>query len=414
LFTIYNFIIQLVSVLIVPLAFISKKIKKGVIGREKTFKFLKSSIKPKDQIFWFHCASLGEYEQGLPIFEFFKKKYPKVKIVLSFFSPSGYEIKKDNYLTPLTVYLPLDTKKNAINFIKILNPKMAVFVKYELWPNYLKMLNNCNAKVFLISALFRPNHYFFKWYGRLLSKVLLTFDQIFTQDEDSKKLLKSIGINEVSVCGDTRYDRVLQQLEKKVNFESIEKFIDKKTCLIAGSTWQQDHELLIQYINKNPNKIKLIVVPHEINSKEIIKLKNKFKNTAELYSDFDNKSIHQKETLIVDCIGILKQLYKYANIAYVGGGMGNNGLHNSLEAAVYGIPIIIGKNYKKFPEAVGMINNGGMKSVRNYKEFQKCLNYFIDNKKVRQECGNKNKEFIVANKGATQIINKKIEEFLKN
>ncbi len=412
MFVVYNFAVSLANFLLPAISLFDKKIKKGVRGRRDTFKFLKENVQKNDLVFWFHCASLGEYEQGLPVFKKIKKSYPKAKIVLSFFSPSGYEIRRKNPITPIVVYLPLDTQKNVESFLKITNPKMVVFVKYELWPNYLAALKTHAAKVFLISALFRPDQYFFKSFTKRWREPILCFDYIFTQNIESLNLLKSVGYTKASVSNDSRFDRVLNQLEQNNNLPIIDAFIDSKTCIVAGSTWAEDEALLTPYINSTTTDLKFIIAPHNIDKQRVQKLLKKLGNKACLHSDHDIDTLREKQVLIIDSVGLLSKLYCYADIAYVGGGMGHTGLHNTLEAAVFSVPIIIGQNYSQFPEAKAMLELGGLFSVKDSKAFQNALDTLVDDEKVRTESGKKNREYIDQNKGATEIIFRKLKEYL--
>ena len=412
MFVVYNFAVSLANFLLPAISLFDKKIKKGVRGRRDTFKFLKENVQKNDLVFWFHCASLGEYEQGLPVFKKIKQSYPKAKIVLSFFSPSGYEIRRKNPITPIVVYLPLDTQKNVESFLKITNPKMVVFVKYELWPNYLAALKTHAAKVFLISALFRPDQYFFKSFTKRWREPILCFDYIFTQNIESLNLLKSVGYTKASVSNDSRFDRVLNQLEQNNNLPIIDAFIDSKTCIVAGSTWAEDEALLTSYINSTTTDLKFIIAPHNIDKQRVQKLLKKLGNKAYLHSDHDIDTLREKQVLIIDSVGLLSKLYCYADIAYVGGGMGHTGLHNTLEAAVFSVPIIIGQNYSQFPEAKAMLELGGLFSVKDSKAFQNALDTLVDDEKVRTESGKKNREYIDQNKGATEIIFRKLKEYL--
>ncbi|MBK85953.1 MAG: 3-deoxy-D-manno-octulosonic acid transferase [Flavobacteriaceae bacterium] len=408
LIIIYKIAIQLASLILPIIGLFNKKVKKGVTGRKKTLPYLKNNLNQNKHVFWFHCASLGEYEQGLPLFKSLKEAYPYAEIVLSFLSPSGYEIRKENPITTHVVYLPLDNLKNVRNFLKILSPKLVVFVKYDLWPNYLISLSKCNAKVYLISALFRPNQIYFSFIFRSFSRTLFSFDHIFTQNKSSKNLLNSIGYMSATVSNDTRFDRVSSQLKQNNTISFVDKFKGNDICLVAGSTWPEDIDIMLPFLKKIQNEIKFIIAPHIIEKQEIIKLKNKLGEKAELYSNINSKSIEKKRILIIDSIGVLTKLYSYADIAYVGGGMGVNGLHNTLEAAVFSIPIIIGRNYEKFPEAKEMIKLGGTTSVSSVKSFQKVLNLLLNDENLRVERGNINKRYIDSNEGATKLILEKI------
>lgn len=411
---IYNLITAFVKLLLPIAGEFNAKLKKGIDGRNKTFETINNNIQKEDTVFWFHCASLGEYEQGLPVFEELKSKYPKAKIVLSFFSPSGYEIRKENPLTSIVVYLPLDTKRNAELFLKFVNPKLVVFVKYDLWPNYLKALKNHPTKVVLISALLRPHQHFFKFYGQSFQKLFFSFDHIFTQNSESKELLKSIGYYDVTESNDTRFDRVSNQLTQNNSLPYLEDFIDNKLCIVAGSTWVEDEKILIPYIQKTDKSTKFIIAPHSINKQGIKRLMEALGDKAVLFSKHQKVSLSEKQVFVVDTIGILSKIYNYANIAYVGGAMGSSGLHNTLEAAVFGIPIIIGKNYDKFPEAKKMLERGGLFSISDYKSFETTLDKLIIDADHREKCGKINNAYIKENKGATSKIIDKLTLLLKD
>ena len=411
---IYNFFTKLVRLLLPVFGRFDTKLKKGIDGRQKTFKILQEHIQKSDEVFWFHCASLGEYEQGLPVFEQLKAQNPKTKIVLSFFSPSGYEIRKENPLTPITVYLPLDTKKQVQKFLELTHPKLVVFVKYELWPNYLNALKNHTAKVVLISALLRADQYFFKFYGKQWKHLFFCFDHIFTQNIESKKLLQNIGYQNVTIAKDTRFDRVSNQLKQNNTLPFIEEFKDGKLCVVAGSTWFEDEQVLIPYIQNAPKSIKFIIAPHLIQKQNIRKLKEALGSKAVLYSNYKEETLAEKQVFIVDTIGLLSKVYSYADVAYIGGGMGTSGLHNTLEAAVFGIPIVIGKNYQRFPEAKDMLQNGGLVSIKNSAGLKNALDRFITDEKHRENCGQKSGVYVANNKGASAAILEKVNFLLKD
>ena len=403
---IYNLIIEVANFIVPIFGVFNKKLKQGVEGRKKTFSLLEQHITSKDIVFWFHCASLGEYEQGLPVFQQIKKRNPEAKIVLSFFSPSGYEIRRKNPITSLVVYLPIDTRKNVNRFLKLVHPKLVVFVKYDLWPNYLKAIKKSSSHTILISALLRKSQFFFKKFGVNWRWLLFSFDHIFTQNEASKTLLNSIGFHNVTVTKDTRFDRVSNQLKQDNSLKFVSQFLNGSKALVAGSTWPADDQIMLPFINSMGSELKFIMAPHNIDPNYIRALKSTLGDKAVLFSDYDPEFLSEKRILIVDTIGILSKLYSYATVAYVGGGMGSTGLHNTLEPAVFGVPIIIGKNYKKFPEASAMIALGGMTSVSTPKEFESCMASYLSNSGYRQDCGAKNKTFISQNKGATAKIMK--------
>jgi 3-deoxy-D-manno-octulosonic-acid transferase len=404
---IYNIAIYLTEIVLKCGAWFNKKLAQGVKGRLNTFKILEDHLDNNDKTLWFHCASLGEYEQGLPVFEGLRKAYNNHKVVLSFFSPSGYEVRKNSPIADIVVYLPIDTKSNAKKFIKQVNPELTIFVKYDIWPNFLNELKRKQKRAILISAAFRKNQSFFKFYGAPLRAALFSFEHIFTQNNISKELLQSINYNQVTVSGDTRFDRVSSQLDIDNSLDFIETFKDNKLCVVAGSTWPEGETLLINYINsKAPKDVKFIIAPHNIKPTQIKHLQEKINSESVLYSEMDKKPLSDSTVFIVDTIGILTKIYNYADIAYVGGALGNTGLHNTLEPAVFGVPIIIGNNYDKFPEAKAMLSDGGMFSVSNQKELDKVLTELIENDNKRGKSGRQNTAYITKNKGAViQILN---------
>ncbi len=383
----------------------NSKLKLGVNGRKETFSKLKAAINSNDKTFWFHCASLGEYEQGLPVFEALQYQYPEHKIILSFFSPSGYEIRKNSKIADIVVYLPLDTKSNARQFINLTHPDYVIFVKYEIWPNFLNEIKAQNVRTILISALFRQNQSFFKWYGRFMKASLFAFQHIFTQDQNSKDLLESINYNNVSVTGDTRFDRVSNQLKIDNTLTFIETFKADKLCVVFGSTWPEDDKLYIDSINNCDSNLKFIIAPHNVKSSYVESLKSQIKVSCVCYSSMTGKDLSQYKVFILDTIGYLSKVYGYAEIAYVGGGAGHTGLHNILEPSVFGIPLIIGKNYSKFPEASKLIDLGGLTSVANANEFKSILFDLVNDESKRKNQGLVNKQLIEKNKGAiVQIL----------
>lgn len=402
----YSIGIYIASFVIKIAAVFNSKLNKGVIGRKNTFSKLKNAIKPEDKTFWFHCASLGEYEQGLPVFEALKSKHPNHKVVLSFFSPSGYEVRKNAKIADVVVYLPLDTSANAKRFLNLVHPDYILFVKYEIWPNFLHEIKKRNLNAILISAVFRKDQAFFKWYGGYMRSALFGFNHIFTQEENSKLLLKNIHYNSVSVSGDTRFDRVSNQLKIDNSVSFIEKFKDEKLCVVFGSTWPDDDKLYFDFINNPKNsKVKFVIAPHNIKPGYITSLKSQLKVKTICYSELNqNENLADFNVFILDTIGYLSKVYSYANIAYVGGGAGSTGLHNILEPAVFGIPILIGKNYKKFPEAKTLINLGGVTSLASSTAFNSTLNALITDNVLRKKQGEITKSFIDTNTGAVLKI----------
>ncbi|WP_037319519.1 3-deoxy-D-manno-octulosonic acid transferase [Salegentibacter sp. Hel_I_6] len=382
----------------------SHKLKLFTEGRKTVFSKLKREIDPTAEYLWFHAASLGEFEQALPIIEEVKKEFPKYKILVSFFSPSGYENKKHHPLADLITYMPLDTQTNAKRFLDLVNPEMAFFIKYEIWPNFLVELKKRSIPALLISGAFRESQIYFKPYGGFMRNALHTFDHFFVQNEESKLLLENRGFNNITISGDTRFDRVSRQIQYNNKLDFAEEFIDKKTCLVAGSTWQEDEEILLPFINNTSEAVKTIIAPHEIKEEKIKVLEQKIKKKSIRYSKRENQDLASSDVLILDTIGLLGKVYSYSDIAYVGGAAGTTGLHNILEPATFGIPIIIGKNYEKFPEAIRLRQLAGLFSVEDSTEFTEVAEKLISNKDFRIKTGMISEHFINSNTGATQSI----------
>jgi len=375
-----------------------------VNGRKQSFSILSEKLNSADKTIWFHAASLGEYEQGLPVMEQFKKKFPNHKLVLTFFSPSGYEVRKNNTVADVTVYLPWDTKRNVQQFLKIVQPEKAIFVKYEYWMNYLTELKKQNIPTYLISGIFRENQAFFKWYGGFYRRALHCFTHFFVQNESSGNLIKSLGFTNVTVSGDTRFDRVYAIAERDNHLDFVEEFKGKDLLVVAGSSWEPDEKLLVEYINQNKSTTKFVIAPHNIKSEQIQSLKSQINRSVVLFSEKEGKNLSDFEVLIIDTIGILTKIYSYADIAYVGGGFGNPGVHNVLEPAVFGIPTVIGKNYSHFAEATQLVNLKGVISIKNQQELNQILDKLLSEEDYRKEKGKICADFIVSQKGATQRI----------
>ena len=404
----YNFIVYIANFLLQIVAVFSPKIKLFVAGRKTVFATLESKINSSDKTIWFHAASLGEYEQGLPVIEKIKEKFPSHKIVVTFFSPSGYEVRKNNTVADCTVYLPLDTKNNAKQFLELVHPEMVFFIKYEYWPNYLNELKkrsqSIGTKTYLISGVFREKQSFFKWYGGFYRNALKSFNYFFVQNESSKKLLQSIGFTNVKISGDTRFDRVVSILERDNSLDFIKHFKNNTTTIVVGSSWPKDDALLINYINQSSNEVKFIIAPHNIKSEQIQELQKSITKKVVLFSEKSNKNLSEYDVFIIDTIGILTKIYSYADMAYVGGGFGNPGVHNILEPATFGVPIIIGPNYSHFAEATALVNMTGCTSINNQKELNEILDDLIQNPDERFEKGHICSTFVNMNKGATQVI----------
>jgi 3-deoxy-D-manno-octulosonic-acid transferase len=400
----YNLTLQLAQFILKIVALFSPKIKLFVEGRKNVFSTLELKIKPTDKTIWFHAASLGEYEQGLPVIEKIKETYPNHKIVISFFSPSGYEVRKNNTVADATVYLPLDTPKNAKQFLKLVHPDLVFFIKYEFWINYLDQLKKQNIPTYLISGIFREKQLFFKWYGGFYQKALNTFTHFFVQNENSKKLITELGKTNVTISGDTRFDRVVAILEKDNTLDFISEFKNNSLTIVIGSSWPKDEALLIEYINSCALDVKFIIAPHNIKAEQIENLKNSISKKVVLFSEKENKDLSQFNAFIIDTIGILTKIYSYADIAYVGGGFGNPGVHNILEPATFGVPIVIGSNYSHFEEATRLVQLGGCLSITNQKELEQAFLTLIQDNEIRQNKGQICSTFVQKNKGATNSI----------
>lgn len=405
MFFLYNQIVFIAGFLLKIVALFSPKMALFVKGRKDVFKTLEAKIQANDKSIWFHAASLGEYEQGLPVIEKIKEKYPSHKIIVTFFSPSGYEVRKNNTVANCTVYLPLDTQKNAKQFIELTNPELVFFIKYEYWPNYLNELKKRNIKTYLISGILRENQAFFKWYGGFYRKSLDAFDFFFVQNESSKQLLQSLGHQNVLVSGDTRFDRVSTILEKNNTLNFIAEFKDNKITVVVGSSWPKDEEIIAQYINQYSNEnVKFIIAPHNIKAEQIANLKTLITKPTVLFSEKENQSLSDQQVFIIDTIGILTKIYSYADIAYVGGGFGNPGIHNILEPATFGIPIVIGPNYSHFAEATALVKLEGCVSIANNKDLLETFDDLIYKPDIRFQKGAICRQFVQQNKGATAII----------
>ena len=404
----YNLVISIAGFFLKIIALFSPKIKLFTEGRKNVFAILEEKIKPSDKTIWFHSASLGEYEQGLPVIEKIKEKYPSHKIIVTFFSPSGYEVRKNNTVADVTVYLPLDTKKNAKRFLKLVHPELVFFIKYEFWLNYLKELKTNKIPAYLISGIFRDSQMFFKWYGGFYRKALETFTYFFVQNQSSKEKIEAIGFHNVIVSGDTRFDRVNAILERDNSLDFIETFKNNQTTIIIGSSWPKDETLLINYINQASENIKFIIAPHNIKTDQILNLKSQITKSTLLFSEKENKNTADYNVFIIDTVGLLTKIYSYGTIAYVGGGFGNPGIHNILEPAAFGIPIVIGPNYSNFAEATELVNLGGCMVISGQEELKQIFDQLITDQIFLKEKGQICKSYIQNNKGATNRIMKVI------
>lgn len=406
MFFLYNLLIHLSAGIVQILSFFNPKIALFVNGRKNVFEVLKQSISETDQTIWFHAASLGEYEQGLPVMEMVKQKYPNHKIVLTFFSPSGYEVRKNNSIADVTVYLPLDTASNAKRFLDLVHPELVFIIKYEYWPNYLKELRKRKIKTYLISGIFRKNQVFFKWYGGFYREALKTFEHFFVQNEKSKKLLETLNYNNITVSGDTRFDRVAGILERDNQLDFVSNFKGDSQLIVAGSSWPKDEEILLDFINNSTASAKFIIAPHNIKEDQILAFAERIKVSTIFYSKMGTVDLSTFKVLIVDTVGLLTKIYSYADIAYVGGGFGNPGVHNLLEPATFGIPIVVGPNFSHFAEATELVEIGAALSINNATELEKTLNKLLNDLELQKNLGNKASQYVQQHKGATETISK--------
>ena len=399
----YSIAVRLIRY-ILYVAPISRKVKQFVDGRKRIWDDIKT-IPNNKELIWIHCASFGEYEQGLPILKALKAKNPQAFYLVSFFSPSGYLVKKTHRVADLTTYLPWDSRTDIRRFVKKVQPAKVLFIRNEFWPNLLLELQKQRIPTYHIAGLFRPHQVFFKTWGVWFRKLLNGFSHIFVQDKVSHELLRTIGTKQVSVSGDTRFDRVQQQ---KQDLPIVKTFVGKRKCIVAGSIWPQDIAILKATIALTPNDWCWLIAPHEINDQRIESLINRLPSGSQRYTQCETKLLSKSPVLVLDTIGLLSSCYHYAQIAYVGGGMGTKGLHNILEPAAAGVPIVIGKNYDRFPEAVELIQQGGVDSISSQHEARKNLLLLMQNNRIRKEKGDINQRFIQANMGATKKVLEKL------
>ena len=407
----YELFIILYNIGVWVASFFSRKVRAMWKGEHRTFRVLREKIDPNAMYIWFHAASLGEFEQGRPIMEAIRREHPGYKILLTFFSPSGYEVRKNYDGADVVVYLPIDTKRNARRFLRLTNPVMAFFIKYEFWSNYLHMLKERHVPTFSVSSIFRPNQIFFRAYGKGYGKVLDCFTHFFVQNEESRDLLKSIGIDCVSVTGDTRFDRVLQIRDAGKSLSIVENFVggtaeDRPHVFIAGSSWPPDEDIFIRYFNEHRDW-KLIIAPHVIGDDHMKQILDKLERKTVRYTEATTENVVGAECLIIDCFGLLSSIYRYADVTYVGGGFGV-GIHNVLEAAVWGKPVIFGPNNKNFQEAQGLLKAGGGFEITSYDDFVGAMRKLADDKALeqsRERAGG----FVESLAGATRQIMKEVK-----
>ena len=397
---IYDFIVHLAA----PF---SRKPRKMMKGHWVVYELLRQQVEKGEQYIWFHAASLGEFEQGRPLIEMIRAKYPNYKILLTFFSPSGYEVRKHYRGADIVCYLPFDKPRNVKKFLDIANPCMAFFIKYEFWKNYLDELHKRRIPVYSVSSIFRREQIFFKWYGGTYRNVLKDFDHLFVQNEASKRYLSKIGISRVTVVGDTRFDRVLQIREEAKELPLVEKFKGTNSfTFVAGSSWGPDEDLFLEYFNNHP-EMKLIIAPHVIDENHLVEIIGKLKRPYVRYTRADERNVLKADCLIIDCFGLLSSIYRYGEIAYIGGGFGA-GIHNTLEAAVYGMPVLFGPRYHKFKEAKDLIAVGGGFSITDDSSFRTKMDELLTDPTALETSGQAAGDFVKNSVGATDQILRQI------
>jgi 3-deoxy-D-manno-octulosonic-acid transferase len=406
---IYNLGIQLYTLAIRFSALFNPKARQWVNGRKKIFKTIESAMAGKDKVAWFHSSSLGEFEQGRPVIEAFRKQFPNYTIILTFFSPSGYEIRKNYPGADYVFYLPADTPSNARKFCDLVKPTVVFFIKYEFWYNYLNQLQQRHIPIYLFSAIFRPQQLFFKSYGKWYRKMLTYFKTIFVQDVHSQALLTRIGIDNVEVGGDTRFDRVYDLVSQAKELPLVEKFVEGAKVIVAGSTWHKDEDYLIEYINQASKNIKLIIAPHEVHKANIDRLVELCDGMSVKYSEAKPDHLEQARVLIIDSIGILSSLYRYGQIGYIGGGFGK-GIHNTLEAATYGVPVVFGPKYHKFLEACQLIELGAASTFHLFEELKDILDMLITYPEQRLIAGKAAANFVNDTRGGTKLLMERLSE----
>ena len=398
----YNIGIEIFSFLAHLLSPFNSKVSLWVKGHKDWVGKIAGKIKPGDSTVWIHCASLGEFEQGRPVIEAIKGERPDLKIILTFFSPSGFEVRKNYSEVDCVSYLPADTLRNAEKFIGLVRPVFVIFVKYEFWNNYISVLYRNRIPLYLISAIFRPEQHFFKWYGSFFRMILKKFKWIFVQDQQSFNLLSGIGINNISLAGDTRFDRVVKITGTARDITPLEQFRGKEKLFLAGSSWKQDEEIIAQYINSFPGRMKWVFAPHEIDEQNIERLEKLFKVGCIRFSEFKEAS-EDMRVMIIDNIGMLSSAYRYAHIASIGGGFGK-GIHNILEPACWGIPVLFGPNHEKFREAVELIKAGGAQAFTTYDDFKRILDGWLTDSNLYSASAKAAGNYVKGNTGATEII----------
>ena len=413
---IYNIVIYFVLWGIAIASLFNEKVRKMWRGEREAFKILKQKVDPNAKYIWFHAASLGEFEQGRPLMERIRKEYPQYKILLTFYSPSGYEVRKNYEGADIICYMPVDTRLNAIRFLRLVRPVMAFFIKYEFWSNFLHILKHRNIPTYSVSSIFREDQVFFKWYGRSYAGVLKCFTRFFVQNEESKRLLEGIGIKDVDVVGDTRFDRVLQIKEAAKQLPICEAFrtgvassqsadvphTDFKV-FVAGSSWPPDENIFIPFFNEHKDW-RLLIAPHVIAEEHLKLILSLIKDKKVVrYTQTTPEEAAEADVLIIDCFGLLSSMYNYGDVAYIGGGFGV-GIHNTLEAAVWNMPVIFGPNNKKFQEAQGLLKSGGGFEINTYEDFSSLMNSLMNDEAFLKQAGDKAGAFVAHLAGATDKV----------
>ena len=404
----YNIIMYAIQFGIAVGSIFNEKLRKMWRGEQEAVQVLRDKLEPDARYVWFHAASLGEFEQGRPLIEQIRKEYPKYKILLTFFSPSGYEVRKNYEGADIITYLPIDTVGNARRFLRTVRPVMAFFIKYEFWYNYLHILQYRGIPAYSVSSIFRPDQIFFKWYGSSYGRVLRCFTRFFVQNEESKELLGRLGISDAMVVGDTRFDRVLQIKEASKQLPLVEKFVnggaaDRRKVFVAGSSWQPDEEIFLKYFNEHEGW-KLIIAPHVIGEDHLKTILSLIRDKKVVrYTQGTEEDVAEADVLIIDCFGLLSSIYHYGDVAYVGGGFGV-GIHNVLEAAVWDMPVLFGPNNKHFAEAQGLLRDGGGFEVFDLESFSLLMNRFAADKEYRNACGSLAGAYVQSLAGATNKV----------
>jgi 3-deoxy-D-manno-octulosonic-acid transferase len=399
----YNLVIFLYLCGVAIASLFNEKVRKMWRGERQAIRTIKEKIDPNAQYVWFHAASLGEFEQGRPLMEQLRREHPEYKILLTFFSPSGYEVRKNYKGADIICYLPLDTILNARRFLRTIRPVMAFFIKYEFWYNYLHILRHRGVPVYSVSSIFRPGQVFFRWYGKQYSRVLKCFTHFFVQNEVSRELLSTIGIDNVTVVGDTRFDRVLQIKEAAKQLPVVEQFKGNSKCFIAGSSWQPDEEIFIPWLNEHKDW-KVVIAPHVIGEDHLQQIERMLEGRKVVrYTEATEENVKGAEVLIVNCFGLLSSIYHYADVTYVGGGFGV-GIHNTLEAAVWDVPVFFGPNNQRFQEAQGLKNCGGGLEIANANDFLRYMKGFEEHPELMKELGEKAGQYVASLAGATQKV----------